>query len=66
MSLHSKTLFEIISDIYEQGVESQADINEIIRNRVSKLQTVDFVETQNLAVKVQQAFKNFLFGAVSR
>ena len=65
MSKPSGTLFGIILDICKEGLDSQEDIDNIVKKHVYNLETPDFVEAQNLSVKIQKSFTNYLFGTVS-
>jgi len=65
MKLPSSTLFGIILDICKDNAEDQSDIDKIIRKHVVDLETTDFIEAQNLSVKIQKSFTNYLLSAVS-
>jgi len=65
MSEPSSTLFGIILDICKEGLDSQEDIDKIVKKHVANLETTDFVEAQNLSDKIQKSFTNYLFSTVS-
>jgi len=66
MNPPSNTIFGIILDICKQEAGDQAQIDAIVKSKVKDLETEDFVEAQNLVVKIQKAFTNHIFGPINQ